>query len=146
MRKVVFDLATEDESSDSVLKLIKFSSTDEIELLANNTLASYLNDVSRYTEVTGSKALAVPFVTNHRYRFHFDTNRELDSLHLTVSEKYRAEDWPIILNTNYTEVREAFVVQSVVDGEPYEVIADGTLLADSLTWASGDHVLYDDQR
>ena len=38
-----------DKFSDASLKIIQFNSIDEIDMLANNTLAAYLNDPSRYT-------------------------------------------------------------------------------------------------
>ena len=88
----------------------------------------------------------MPFVTNHRYRIHWDNNLEIDQVYIDVSDMYSREDWPIIFNTNYTEVREAVVVQSMRYGEPFEIIANGTLLTDSLNWGSGDHVLYNDPR
>lgn len=145
VRKIVFQALGDGELSKATLKLTRFAQSDVLNLIANYTLNSYLNDDASYSLFSGALTKqSVPFVTDRRYRFHYGNSLELDSLLIRVSDKYLAGDWPIVLNTNYTEVREAFVIQSLLEGEPFEVIKNGTLLADELSWASGDHLISDD--
>ena len=62
-----------------------------------------------------------------------------------MSERWISEDWAVLLNTNYTEVRDPLIVQSIYNDGVYETVSNGTLVTNKGgELYSGDYVLYDD--
>ena len=52
-------------------------------------------------------AWAMPFVTNHRYRIHWESGLDFDTMRMEMSERWQATDQNIYLVFNFTESREA---------------------------------------
>ena len=50
-------------------------------------------------------AWTVPFVTGHRYRFHWKIATTFDNLRVTMSERWEATDKNIHLTNNFTDIR-----------------------------------------
>lgn len=58
-----------------------------------------------------SNGWAVPFVTGHKYRFHFGKiGTNFENLKITQSEKWEKTDRPVYLVHNFSDVRAAIDV------------------------------------
>ena len=54
---------------------------------------------------------AVPIVTGHKYRLSWgDTGLDWEQIQLTMSERWEETDKPIYFVANYTDRRDAYVV------------------------------------
>lgn len=83
-------------------------------------------------------AWAMPFVTGHRYRLHWEAGLDFDGMKLEVSEMWATDDKDIRMVFNFTEKREAVnITTSYGTGTQ---IANNTLSTLS-TWSSGDYQL-----
>jgi len=49
----------------------------------------------------------MPFVTSHRYRIHWESGLDFDSMKMEMSERWEVDDQNIFLVFNFTETREA---------------------------------------
>jgi len=87
---------------------------------------------------------AVPFVTGHKYRFHFGKiGTNFENLKITQSEKWEITDRPVYLVHNFSDVRAAIDVQ--VNGGPKIAnltIKDGYTEVDLTT--TGHNIIYND--
>ena len=79
----------------------------------DETLEEYLELNENYSIVPykskqdPSNAWAMPFVTNHRYRIHWESGLDFDTMKMEMSERWQATDQNIYLVFNFTETREA---------------------------------------
>ena len=55
---------------------------------------------------------AVPFVTGHRYHIHWGTGLDFTKFRVDVSDRWTEDDKNIYFTTNYTNIREAFNVNT----------------------------------
>jgi hypothetical protein len=49
----------------------------------------------------------MPFVTGHRYRIHWESGLDFDTMQMDMSERWQDTDQNIFLVFNFTESREA---------------------------------------
>ena len=49
----------------------------------------------------------MPYVTGHRYRMHWESGLDFDTMYLQASERWETDDEPIFMVFNFTESREA---------------------------------------
>ena len=95
------------------LKIAKLDRNDENEMKADETLEDYLEHNSNYSLVpykqkgNPSDGWAMPYVTGHRYRLHWESGLDFDQMLMEVSERWEPEDKPIFMVFNFTESREA---------------------------------------
>ena len=95
------------------LKIAKLDRNDENAMKADDTLDEYLESNSNYSLVAYKQKLdpkdgwAMPYVTGHRYRLHWESGLDFDKMRMDVSERYTPEDKPIFFVFNHTEFREA---------------------------------------
>lgn len=73
----------------------------------------YLDDQGDYSVVPWraagdpSNGWSIPFVTNHNYRIHWAEGLDFTQLKFEMSEHWTENDGNIIINMNFTDVREA---------------------------------------
>ena len=78
---------------------------NKTEYLANKT-----HYATMFFKKSGDPSMgwAVPFVTGHKYKFHFGmTGLDYEELIVDVSERWEPEDLPIYFVHNWTDVRMA---------------------------------------
>lgn len=49
----------------------------------------------------------IPFVTNHRYRIHWAEGMDFTQMRIQLSDRWETTDSNILINMNFTDVREA---------------------------------------
>ena len=104
------------------------------------TVKSYHSSFPFKLKLDPSNGWAVPFVTGHKYKFHFGmTGLDYERLTISTSERWEATDKPIYLVHNWTDVRAA--IDFTVDGKKRD---NDTIDADSNNWVIGDHVVYNE--
>jgi len=87
-----------------------------------------------------SSAWAMPYVTGHRYRVHWEAGLDFDTMKIEMSEKWESTDKDIRLVFNFTEKREAVNITTKYGGKDSVQIANNTLTTLN-TWKTGDYQL-----
>ena len=76
------------------MKIVPLDRADESSMAADGTLEEYLDDGSNYSNVPyklkqdPSSAWAMPFVTGHRYRIHWESGLDFDKMRMEMSERW----------------------------------------------------------
>jgi len=87
-----------------------------------------------------SNAWAVPILTGHTYKFHWQYGLDFERLQLTRSPKWLPTDANLHLVFNFTDVREK--VEVVAGGD---IIPNRTLIEKpKIQWETGDNVVYNE--
>jgi hypothetical protein len=131
------------------MKITKFETADEAAMKANNTLEAYLDSNDNYSQVYFKEkqkpmnGWAIPFVTNHRYRIHWNEGLDFEQMKFEVNENWETTDHNVLINMNFTETRE---VMNVTTGYGSgDLIANATLTSKaSSDWQTGDNICYND--
>ena len=76
------------------MKIAQFDRSNESQMLSDGNLEEYLESEDNYSVVMWKKnqnpgsAWAMPFVTNHRYRIHWESGMDFDTMKLSMSERW----------------------------------------------------------
>ena len=76
------------------MKITQLDRADESSMNSANTLESYLESDSNYSlvpfkdKLDPNSAWAMPYVTNHRYRIHWESGLDFDQMKMEVSERW----------------------------------------------------------
>lgn len=95
------------------LKIAPLDRNDENAMKAEGTLDEYLESDSNYSVVPYKdkgdpmNGWAMPYVTGHRYRLHWESGLDFDEMYVQASERWEAEDLNIFMVFNFTASREA---------------------------------------
>ena len=120
------------------LKIVKYddetlNSMDEASKITYLATKTNFAAIPFKPKLKPKSAWATPFVTGHKYRFHFgETGINFESLRLTTSVRWEETDKPLYFVHNFTDVRAAIDVQ--LDGK---VIANNTIGATQAEWEMG---------
>ena len=106
-----FGALPEGKFEEAQLKIAKWDEDFEVGLNTTEKLYNFTNEVnttyfSVYNQQENKDAeygWDIPFVTNHRYRFHFGDGLEFTDLRIENSAHKEITDLPIDLVTNFTE-------------------------------------------
>jgi len=80
------------------LKVARFDAADEATMTTAGTIQTYLDDEANYGIVPfkdkqlPSSSWTVPYVTNHRYRLHWEAGLDFDSMKIEVSDRWQPTD------------------------------------------------------
>lgn len=99
--------------------------------MSNTTLASYINDTSQYSVVKmtlmtdPSYAWAVPYVTGHKYKLHYQYGIDFTRMEAQLSQKWTPTDLGVTFEFNFTTVRAKV---DFITGPSLEKILNTTML------------------
>ena len=118
MRRLAFFKATPEYLFSGIGFLIYKYDDEIINPMDEATKKAYLGDFNANVGLIPFKpkldpvaGWATPFVTGHKYRFHFGfTGIDWESLRITTSERWEETDKPIYFVHNFTDVRAAIDV------------------------------------
>ena len=102
------------------MKILPFD-YQNINSLTPSNLESFVDDESNYSVIDWRKyarpnySWAMPYVTGHRYRIHWGEGLDFERMDFELSERWETNDEPILINLNFTDVREAINVTNVKD-------------------------------
>ena len=102
------------------MKILPFD-YDDVNPLNPSDLQDLVDTESNYSVVDWreherpNKAWAMPYVTGHRYRIHWGEGLDFEQMDFELSTRWEVDDEPILINLNYTDVREAINVTNVKD-------------------------------
>jgi hypothetical protein len=106
----------------------------------------YFNTTENYAVVPfkpkldPANAWAIPFVTGHTYKIHWQYGLDFEKFQITRSPKWLETDKNVHLVFNFTDVREK--VEVMAGGE---IIENKTLISKAASkWETGDNVIYND--
>lgn len=144
VRRLAFHAATPGSLfSGMALKILKWDDS----LFANmddTQKQAHLDDRSNYSTIIfkpkldPSNGWATPFVTNHKYKFHFGlTGLNFEKLRIDMSERWKNTDHPIYLSHNFSDVRAAIDV--IVDGG--NKTENNTIAANEADWVTGQNLV-----
>lgn len=86
---------------------------------------------------------AVPFVTGHKYKFHFGaTGLDYEQLQIDASERWEETDKPIYLVHNWTDVRMA--IDFRIGGSRGWLMPNDSIAANQNDWQFGQNVVYNE--
>lgn len=74
--------------------IIRYDLADELQMITDDTLTTYLEDVTEYSRIfmkgslKPSNSWAIPFVTNHRYKVHWAGGLDFTQMKMEVSERW----------------------------------------------------------
>ena len=109
------------------------------------TIKDYLQDEINYAIVPfkvkqlPSNAWAMPFITNHRYRLHWESVLDFADMKVEISERWVPTDHNMHLVFNFTEKREAVNITSNYGGAGGVLVANNTLSTkNEVDWIPGD--------
>jgi len=116
-----------------LFKIIKWDD-DIIGAMDETELEAYLDDADNYSKVPfkqnqdPSCGWAIPFVTNHKYKWHFASALDFERITLDMSERWEATDHPIYMVTNFTDQRASvdLLVESDSDYIANETLTNST--------------------
>lgn len=126
------------------LKIVPITAAEEVKKTTDKTLQAFLDDEDNYGIVPfkekkdPSSAWAMPFITGHRYRLHWEAGLDFDKMKIEISEMWEATDKDVNLVFNFTEKREAVNITTNYGGSGSVQIANNTLSTLS-SWKSGDY-------
>jgi len=127
------------------LKLLKLDTNLYDASNETNTSMYYANS-SNYANIPfkpkldPTNAWAIPFVTGHKYKAHWQSGLDFDRMQMTLSPRWNSSDKGIYFVFNFTDVREK--VEVISGGE---VIENMTMInKTSNLWQTGDNVIYND--
>jgi hypothetical protein len=115
------------------MKIVPMSKADEATKTADGSLKTFLDDEKNYgialfkDKQLPSSAWAMPYVTGHRYRLHWEAGLDFDSMKIEISERWAEADLPINLVFNFTEKREAINITTNYGGAGKVQIENNTL-------------------
>ena len=95
------------------LKILQYDHSIVLKHKQDGTLEDYLDKNSAYSIVPfkskqkPSNGWAMPYVTGHRYRLHWEAGLDFEHMAVEMSEKWTENDKNIQLVFNFTEAREA---------------------------------------
>jgi len=117
-----------------------------IDAMTDEEIAAYLEDSSNYSEIpykekSDPKGWAVPYVTGHHYRMHWQTGLDFLNMAMTISERWTDRDRYIKFVMNFTDVREAVNITNVATGE---LIPNDTIDMNMNNWNLGDNLILND--
>ena len=85
---------------------------------------------------------AMPYVTGHKYRLHWESGLDFDNMLVEISEKWQPTDLDTFFVFNYTEAREAVNFTTNYGRKPGVQVANGTLETKAKAdLVSGDNVV-----
>jgi hypothetical protein len=145
MRRVAWHSYTPSHFDGMGLKIYQWD--DElIEAMTEEELEAYLEDSSNYSEIPYKAkqdpiGWAVPYVTGHVYRMHWQTGLDFLTMTMTMSERWTEDDRYIRFVMNFTDVREAVNITNVNTGQ---LVANDTLEIRRNNWNLGDNLILND--
>jgi len=128
------------------LKIVPITAAKELEMTTAKTLQAFLDAEANYGIVPfkekkdPASAWAMPFITGHRYRLHWEAGLDFDKMKIEISEMWEADDKNVNLVFNFTEKREAINITSNYGGSGSVLIANNTLTTLS-EYKSGDFMM-----
>jgi len=127
------------------MKILKIDGT-EWDQSAPQAKIDYFKTTENYAVVPfkqnldPANAWAIPFVTGHKYKVHWQYGLDFEKLEITRSVKWQETDKNVHLVFNFTDVREN--VEVIAGGE---IIENKTLISKSASkLETGDNVIYND--
>lgn len=126
------------------LKIVPITAAEEVTKTTDKTLQAFLDDEDNYgivpfkEKTNPSSAWAMPFITGHRYRLHWEAGLDFDKMKIEISEMWADTDKDVNLVFNFTEKREAVNITTNYGGSGSVQIANNTLSTLS-SWKSGDY-------
>lgn len=126
------------------LKIVPITAAEEVSKTTDKTLQAFLDDEDNYGIVPFKEkkdpmsAWAMPFITGHRYRLHWEAGLDFDKMKIEISEMWADTDKDVNLVFNFTEKREAVNITTNYGGSGSVQIANNTLSTLS-SWKSGDY-------
>lgn len=126
------------------LKIVPITAAEEVTKTTDKTLQAFLDDEDNYGIVPFKEkkdpmsAWAMPFITGHRYRLHWEAGLDFDKMKIEISEMWADTDKDVNLVFNFTEKREAVNITTNYGGSGSVQIANNTLSTLS-SWKSGDY-------
>ena len=127
------------------IKILKYD--DSIVKALNSTqLTNYVWDENNYSIIPfkpkqdPKDGWAVPYVTGHKYKIHFEYGLDFTTMQLDLSSKWQPDDLNLYLIFNFTDVRAQV---DVITGNV--TVPNATLLTiPESQWQTGDNVIYND--
>jgi hypothetical protein len=80
----------------------------------NVTMAQYLLDTNSYSivpfrpKIAPANAWAIPIVTGHKYKIHWQNGLDFNKMRITLSPHWNPNDKDLYLIHNFTDVRAKF--------------------------------------
>jgi len=107
---------------------------------------AYLEDHDIYSLIPykaklDPKGWAVPFVTGHSYRMHWQTGLDFLFMTMTISERWSSSDKYVKFVMNFTDVREAVNITNTATGE---LVPNNTIDIHKNNWDLGDNLILND--
>ena len=129
------------------LKLLKIDGTEYNKTNAT-AVDEYFGDSSNYgiipwkPKLDPSNAWAVPIVTGHKYKAHWQYGLDFELMQLTLSKRWEATDKGIYFVFNFTDVREK--VEVITGGDIIENMTLSNKSATPHLYQTGDNTVYND--
>jgi hypothetical protein len=104
------------------MKVLQISEADETAKKAAGTWDAFKDAEENYgiapfkEKQLPTNAWALPYVTGHRYRVHWEAGLDFDTMKLEMSERWETTDKEIRLVFNHTEQREAINITTNYGG------------------------------
>ena len=149
VRRIAFSGYTPNHFKGMEMKIARFDDDDVATMVTDGTLETYLDDEANYSLVPWKEKLkpkegwAMPYVTGHKYRVHWDRGLDFTQMKFEASERWLDTDLNTYFNLNFTDRREAIEFTDLYGSQ--EVIAEGgleTIAAELLE--TGDNALYNE--
>jgi len=128
------------------MKVAKFDESLETAKLADSTIQTYLKDEANYGIVpfkdlaNPNSSWTIPYITNHRYRVHWESGLDFSEMKIEISDRWAETDKNVNLVFNFTNSLEAVNITTAYGSG--DLIANDTLstvLAADLQ--SGDYTM-----
>jgi hypothetical protein len=119
---------------------------DDVAAMSEEEKETYLENHEIYSLIPykaklDPKGWAVPFVTGHAYRMHWQTGLDFLLMTMTLSDRWNEGDRYVKFVMNFTDPREAVNITNVGLGE---LVPNDTIASNQNNWDLGNNIIYND--